>query len=114
MEFDVHAADSGITLGDTDLRVARLIILDGDTCSDGESVHIQIKRAAVLSVKREGSLLQQKCHKMDLSVLYKEGSSSHSHYSEVLDPPVSTQTDEGITNGQSDTRPRNQTHCRLW
>lgn len=60
VEFDARTADSGRTVDTTDGRSACLVSLDGDSCSDGESIHIQIKRAAVLSVKREESLLQQK------------------------------------------------------
>lgn len=52
-------------------------------------------------------------NKLDLTVLHKKVF-SHSHYSEVLDPPVSVQPDEGVTNGQSDTSPWDQIHYRLW
>lgn len=65
VEFDARSADSGHAVDTTDRRSACLITLDGNTCGDGESIHIQIKRAAVLSGKREESLLQQKYHKMD-------------------------------------------------
>lgn len=53
MEFYAHAADAGRTADSTDRRSARPVTLDGDTCTDSESIHIQIKRAAVLSVERE-------------------------------------------------------------
>lgn len=36
-----------------------------------------------------------------------------SHYSEVFDPPVSSQIDEGATNRQSDTTPWHQAHHRF-
>lgn len=101
VEFDCGAAYSGCAVGVADLRSACIITLDGNAWSDGELVHIQIKEAAVLSVKREESL-QQECHKM----LYNEEVLSHLHNSEVLDPPVSMQTDYGITNGQCDTSSR--------
>lgn len=66
-------------------------------------------------------LLRERSHccsrnvtKLILTVLCKEEIFFffHLHYSEVLDPPVSMQTDEGITNGQPDTSSRHQIHCR--
>lgn len=114
MEFDAGTGDCGRTADAANHRSACLVALDGNTCSDTESIDIQIKRSAVLSVKREESLLQQKYHKMDITVVCKEEICSHSHYSEILDPPVSVQTEESVTNGESDTSPWHQIHRRLW
>lgn len=52
--------------------------------------------------------------KMTLNLQFEEVFFFDSHYSEILDPPVSTQTEVGITNGQFDTSPRDKSHCRLW
>ena len=68
VEFDAGAADCGCTADAAHRRSARLVALDGNTCRDSESIDIQIKRSAVLSVKREESLLQREYHKMDFSV----------------------------------------------
>ncbi len=115
VEFYSHTADSGCTVDTTDRGSACLITLDADAFCDSESVHIQIKRAMVLSVKRRGVTATVKEEsRFDWSVLYREEIFCYSHYSKVLDPPVSVQTDEGISNGQSDTSPWHQTHCRLW
>lgn len=114
VEFDLRTADSGRTVDTADHRSACLITLDGNSCCDSEIIDIQIKRAMVLSVKREESLLQQKYHKMDLTALDEEEIFSDSHYSEVLDPPVSVHTEEGVTNGQFDTGPWHQIQRRLW
>lgn len=58
----------------------------------------------LLREREEKSLLQQKYHNMHEE--YKEEIFAHLHYFEVLDPPVSMQTDEGVTDRQSDTSPR--------
>lgn len=113
MEHYARTADSGRTVDSTDHRSACLITLDGNADSDSESIHIQIERTAILSVKREKSLLQQKYPTIDLTVLYEEVILCLSHYSEVFDPPVSMQTDEGVVNGQSQTGPWHQVHRRF-
>ena len=106
MKFDACAANSGSTVNTADCWPACLITLDDDTCSDCKSIDIQIKRATVLSVGILYELLLQQ----RVIALCKGKLFSHSHYSEVLDPPVSTQTDEGVTNTQSDSSPRHKFH----
>lgn len=60
MEFDFGTANTGRAAGNTDHRPARLITCDRDTCSDCKPIDIQIKWAAVLSVKRVNSQSWQK------------------------------------------------------
>lgn len=63
VEFDAHATDGGRAVDSADLRTACPVSLDGDARSDGEITDAQIERAAVLSVKREASPMQQKYHR---------------------------------------------------
>lgn len=50
VEFDFHTTDGACTADIADLRSACLVARDGKSCSDSESRHKQLKRAAVLSV----------------------------------------------------------------
>lgn len=52
-ELDAGTANGGGAADIGDVRSTRGVTLDGSGCSDGESVHVQLKRAAVFSVERE-------------------------------------------------------------
>lgn len=52
VEFDSGTTNWGWTACDADLRSAWRITLDGNSCGDTESVHIHVKSASVLSVKK--------------------------------------------------------------
>lgn len=107
MEFDPSTADIGGTVGTADHGMACCIPADGNSGRDTEIPHIQIKRAAVPSVKRHITAAAKLSHNtfecIDGEIF------SHSH-KDVLDPPVSTHTDKGTSNGHLDTRPCHQIH----
>lgn len=67
VEFDPSTADIGGTVGTADRGMACRIPADGNRGRDTEILHIQIKIAAVPSVKRETSLLQQSFHTIHLN-----------------------------------------------
>lgn len=59
MEVDACAADSGLASHAVDRRAAGLVAFDGDARTDGQIADVQVKRAAVLSVKRRESQRQR-------------------------------------------------------
>lgn len=77
MEFDPSTADIGGTVGTADHGMACCIPADGNSGRDTEIPHIQIKIAAVPSVKRETSLLQQSFHTIHLNASMEKSFLTH-------------------------------------
>lgn len=77
MEFDSSAADVGGTVCAADRGMACRIPAHGNGGRDTEIPHIQVKRAAVPSVKRETSPLQQKYHTTHLNALKRKSFLTH-------------------------------------
>lgn len=77
VEFDPSTADISGTVGTADRGMACRIPADGNCSRDTEIPHIQIKIAAVPSVKRDTSLLQQRFHTTHLNALKKKSFLTH-------------------------------------
>lgn len=108
MELDFGTGHIGYAVGTADHWPTRRVTFHDDTRADCESIDIHVKRAAVLSVwerSTEGSALEE-------GASFRVWDGLYSHYSEVLDPPVSIQIHEGVSDCQPDPGPRHQSHRR--
>lgn len=110
MELDFGAAHGGRAADAADFRTARAVAPDGQALRHGQSVHLHVERAAGLTVDREdaGDAAGDGSPK-GIGLRGGDGE-AYLHPSEELDPPVSTQVDEGPVDGELHSASRDQLH----
>lgn len=110
VEPDFGAAHGSRAADAADFRTARAVALDGQALRHGQSVHLHLERAAGFTVDREdaGDAAADASPK-GIGLSGGEGE-AYLHPSEELDPPVSTQVDEGPVDGELHSASRDQLH----